>query len=206
MHSTLRNTLGTDPFGTLQLLHDIKAPLTALRILRTREQLGAPEQDLLRATIQRLEGLLAMAAGEVSLDRVVLGATQVKRLCLELAGQYQLVSGVPVEVMFDLGQEQISISSSELMRILSNLLDNSVRAAKATAGLVRIHVCAQEGFIRLEISDTGAGFDGPQKTSGWGMGLRIVQAIVRQNKGRMSLRSALAKGTTAIIQLPLALA
>lgn len=68
--------------------------------------------------------------------------------------------------------------------------------------------------IRIEISDTGTGispenqrrlFEGElftTKETGYGLGLYIVQTIVKRHKGRIRVKSMMGEGTTFIIYLP----
>lgn len=68
--------------------------------------------------------------------------------------------------------------------------------------------------IRIEISDTGTGiskenqkrlFDGElftTKETGYGLGLYIVQTIVKRHKGHVRVKSIMGEGTTFIIYLP----
>ncbi len=103
----------------------------------------------------------------------------------------------------------------QLEQVLMNLAINA-RDAMPEGGRLTLHTSvAPNGWIRLEVSDTGRGI--PQELlphifepffttkavgKGTGLGLAMVFGIVRSHKGRITVASEVGKGTTFTVDLP----
>ncbi len=116
------------------------------------------------------------------------------------------------EVMGDFGQ---------LQQVFVNLFMNAAQAMPE-GGRLNIKTAAEgtpgrECFIKIAVSDTGCGipkenitkiFDpffttkGGKESTGLGLGLSIVQRIIKIHHGHISVRSTVGKGTTFTIELP----
>ncbi len=125
---------------------------------------------------------------------------------LELTAE---ASELPVYVFADSGR---------LQQVLHNLLENSLRHTEG-GGQIRVRVDAVPGEARLSVSDTGVGIpeaDVPYvferfyrskrsraaNPGGSGLGLSIVRWIVEAHKGRVTVESAVGKGSTFTVHLP----
>lgn len=128
---------------------------------------------------------------------------------------------VTVNTRLDSSLPEIFADGPSLQRVLINLLDNSVDSIKQD-GIVTIttqHCTASKSKLRgvmIAITDTGAGiapeilpriFDMFVSTKpsgqGSGLGLAIVQEIVTGHGGSIDITSAVGKGTTARVFLPI---
>jgi two-component system sensor histidine kinase BaeS len=100
-----------------------------------------------------------------------------------------------------------------LREILANLVDNALRHTPG-GGQVGIDLRAADGEVRIAIADTGAGiaaellphvFDrfakGPD-SRGSGLGLAIAKGLVEAHGGTIAVTSALGRGTTMTVSLP----
>jgi len=116
------------------------------------------------------------------------------------------------EVMGDFGQ---------LQQVFVNLFMNAAQAMPK-GGNLKIKTAAEgtpgrECFIKISVSDTGCGipkenitkiFDpffttkGGKESTGLGLGLSIVQRIIRTHHGHISVKSTIGKETTFTIELP----
>ncbi|WP_372422255.1 PAS domain S-box protein [Salinarimonas chemoclinalis] len=133
---------------------------------------------------------------------------------------------VRIETRFCEGTPRALVDPNQLELALVNLAVNA-RDAMPEGGVLTIAVDAvtraaedeppQGRFVRVRISDTGAGMDeatlaravepffttkGPGK--GTGLGLAMVYGLAEQSNGRLALASAPGAGTTAEILLPIA--
>ena len=109
-------------------------------------------------------------------------------------------------------------NATQIRQVVMNLILNASEAIGEKTGLITVTTArlanpASPDFIRLEVSDTGQGmteeakrkiFDPffTTKFGGRGLGLSVVQGIVRAHGGTVHLTSAPGKGTTFEILLP----
>ena len=101
-----------------------------------------------------------------------------------------------------------------LMRVFLNLADNACKAMP-NGGRFAIRVSRSEQFMVAEVSDTGVGmtpevqkhmfepFFSRSEEGGTGLGMTIVQNLVRAHRGELTVRSRRGHGTSFRITLPL---
>lgn len=105
------------------------------------------------------------------------------------------------------------IDSAQIKQALVNLIKNAVQAM-TKGGVLSITTDSGVDGVVVSIADTGGGIPQEQinrifepfyttKKKGTGLGLMIVQRIVRDHGGRIDLESHVGKGTTFRIWLPL---
>jgi PAS domain S-box-containing protein len=127
--------------------------------------------------------------------------------------------------------ETILADSTEISQIMINLCTNAVHAMGDDAGILDVrlesasldrdastpHPNLKPGdYVRLVVSDSGAGippdilervfdpyFTTKDVDQGLGMGLALVQGIVRKHDGAIAIRSEPGKGTTVEVLFPL---
>ena len=141
-----------------------------------------------------------------SLNDVVLGTLSLLQPELAnrgLAVKQELVANLP----------QAPIDSAQIKQVLVNLIKNAMHAMTRDGRLTLATGVAGEG-VWVSVADTGGGI--PQekinqifqpffttKKKGTGLGLMIVQRIVREHGGRIEVESNVGAGTTFRIWLPL---
>lgn len=103
---------------------------------------------------------------------------------------------------------------SILENVLRNARDAVAEAASSDAGRVRIRAVATPSEVTLRIDDNGPGmspdvqarmfepFFSTKPTSGIGLGLGVVRKLVSLYEGRISVDSAVGRGTSILITLP----
>ena len=84
-------------------------------------------------------------------------------------------------------------------RVVQEALTNCVRHAQATN--IAIGVSAEEGRLRVSVSDDGVGLDFEHRRKG--LGLRGIEERVKELQGTMGIRRNAAGGTTLEVCLPL---
>lgn len=129
-----------------------------------------------------------------------------------------------------LGSEQgvVLSDSTQIHQVMMNLCANAAHAMRTRGGVLDVTLCEsfigaehrrldlEPGrYVQITISDTGHGMDAgvlerifdPYFTTkepgeGTGMGLAVVQGIVRKHGGAISVHSELGKGATFEVYLP----
>jgi two-component system phosphate regulon sensor histidine kinase PhoR len=205
--------------------HELRTPLTSMNLLLESLRDGRlPAEDqvkvvaLLGRETTRLEELVGRL---LELTRLETGAHQFERRQVDVADLVaesvaafdaaSLTRPTPIEVTVEPGLTVIG-DRATLIRAIVNLLTN---AWKYTGDDKRIAVTAATAgrYIEIAVTDNGMGMSRSEqrlafarfargksaidrKTPGVGLGLAFVRAIVRGHRGRISIESAVGKGTT----------
>ena len=107
----------------------------------------------------------------------------------------------------------ISADSGQIRQALINLIKNGLEAVDGS-GQVVVSAIAQGDRAELSVSDTGPGLTAQQreqlfqpgfttKSHGSGLGLTIVERIVNEHRGAITVDPSAGTGTTFRIRLPL---
>jgi signal transduction histidine kinase len=217
----------TTPPLVAALAHDLKLPLQAVLgwVSRLRHHEVTPERrDAVLAIIEKntllLGGLVGelldvatgqrwqgpMARGPLNLTELIARAVEGLRPTAEREGVTLHVSEASPIVMH--GNE------AGLMRVVGNLLSNAIRFSRA-GGVVVCTVREEHGGATLVVRDYGRGigseflphvfepFSSEYGCGGSGLGLSVVQDVVRQHGGSVRAESAgREQGATFIVTLP----
>ncbi len=193
----------------------------------------SPPLEPLAATLdiaQKLEQYLAVAKGEINrLDYIVtqfLHAIRPAPLQVRLAPLNEVVEKTLELVGPELDNRGITVKSRlaphlpltpidpvRIQQVLVNLIKNAMHAM-TRAGILTLQTGEGSDGVWVSVADTGGGIPQDQinrifepffttKKQGTGLGLMIVQRIVRAHGGRIDLESRVGQGTTFRIWLPL---
>lgn len=105
------------------------------------------------------------------------------------------------------------LDETQMQQVLVNLIKNAMQAT-TKGGMLTLQTGENDDGVWVSIGDTGGGVPQEQinrifepfyttKKKGTGLGLMIVQRIVRAHNGRIELESDVGRGTTFRIWLPL---
>ncbi len=178
----------------------------------------------------KLEQYLAVAKGEINrLDYIVtqfLGAIRPAPVQLKMASLNDVVNktldllrpeienrGITVQTKLARGLTATHIDPTQLQQVLVNLIKNASQAM-TTGGTLTLQTGENSESVWVSVTDTGGGIPQEQinrifepfyttKKKGTGLGLMIVQRIIRAHNGRIELESNVGKGTTFRLWLPL---
>ncbi len=152
-------------------------------------------------------------------DRVALALTPYLRQALEQHKYTAREKGVKLTFKQPKPDVMVHISPERMGQALQNLLSNAVKYTPS-GGKVTLEATQHDGHLRISISDTGLGIPSEaipnlfekfyrvplpehQAQSGTGLGLAIAKTVVEQHGGKIEVTSALGKGSTFTIVLPL---
>jgi signal transduction histidine kinase len=133
--------------------------------------------------------------------------------------QHKLKQGIQVERKYAPDLPSICANGSALNQVWTNLIDNSIDALEGLPDgqqrIITIRTCAERDGILVEIGDNGPGIPGEVRDrifepffttksvgDGSGLGLDIVQRIIRTHKGAIRVDSSPGR-TVFQIRLPL---
>jgi len=168
--------------------------------------------DLVSATLDM--NRLEIGHEPVSRERVV-----VETICLRLDGDVQPVvpPGVTLRWQLDLGHAAIVTDGVKLRTIIKNLVVNALKFT--SSGFVEVRAETDEDVLVVSVQDTGIGIAAENQTmifemfrqvdgtstrrfGGVGLGLHIVQRLVRLLGGTVSVTSVPGEGSTFTVRLP----
>lgn len=112
------------------------------------------------------------------------------------------------------------VDEDHLHQILSDLIQNALDAMKNQKGVRKLTIGVKKsdvrcpycgaGFVEVDISDSGPGISKENldrifnlgfstKADGWGLGLYVVEKMVKENRGIINVYSEVGKGTTFVL-------
>jgi len=179
---------------------------------------------------KKLEQYLEVAKGEIHrLDYIVtqfLGAIRPAPVQLKIASLNDVAvktlellrpeienRGITVKTKLARSLTSTPIDATQLQQVLVNLMKNASQAM-TTGGTLTLQTGENSDGVWVSVTDTGGGIPQEQinrifepfyttKKKGSGLGLMIVQRIVRAHNGKIELESNVGRGTTFRIWLPL---
>ena len=197
------------------LAHDLKNPLTAMRLSVGRLARGGELVDALQAEIDVLLRMTESFAAFAKLPAPVLKPLELRALIEDVIALYG--QGGPVAIALAPGSPvTLHGDPDQLRRALGNLIKNAVEASPPDAAPVDVTLAVQASDVVVTITDHGAGVPeaiegrrllrtlGTTKPGGSGQGLPIAAKIVHDHAGSLRLEPApTGTGACAILRLPL---
>lgn len=214
--------------------HELKTPLTALRLcieLLQRAPEGASpgmSELLTRAgrALGRMEGMVtdlltvsAIKAGKLSLR---VAPADLAAICRSVAAEQSEVYGRPVRLELPAEGLEATVDAARIGQALGHLLSNAFKFSMADRP-VSVALRRDGSEASIAVSDEGPGIapevlprvferfacvPGVAVTAGsrigLGIGLFSTKAIVEQHGGRVRAESALGRGSTFTLTVPLA--
>ncbi len=188
-----------------ELHDDTLQSLSALRVgLSTARRSGKPkalEQAVTSAIDHLEEGITNLRAlitdlRPASLDE--LGAAA----AIQALGERSERHGIDVDMSIELSDDRTRHSpevETALYRIVQEALTNATKHGEAERAIVEVH--EDDTDIHLRVRDDGGGFDPTAHSDGFG--LLGMQERVQLLEGTLEIDSALGKGTTIKVRLPI---
>jgi signal transduction histidine kinase/DNA-binding response OmpR family regulator len=214
--------------------HELQAPLAAIegyldiildggggeepektrRILdRCRERTGG-----LLALIRDLLAISRMQSGRIIREKEKLRLTDILKEVVELMKGEALARGVEIATEWPEELPLISANREDLTRVFTNLMDNAIKYNRR-GGKVFLRAKAVEGYLQVEVQDTGIGipekerekiFDefyrvkskSTQGIGGTGLGLSIAKKVLEAHDGHLEVESKLNEGSIFRVLLP----
>lgn len=174
---------------------------SAQEILRASERAGALTRQLLAFSRQK-------GVEKKGLD-INAQLRQMRNMLMRLLGE-------TVHLEYDLSEApcQILANGSQMEQVLLNLIVNA-RDAMPIGGRIRVRTAVYDTHVLLEVEDNGVGipseilprifdpfFTTKEAGKGTGIGLALVEEVVREWKGRIDVTSQVREGTKFRLELP----
>lgn len=213
-----------------RLAHELKNPLFPLQTTvenlqraKTKsteqfEEVFRESTGILLAEIENLEKIIGRFSDFAKMPQPELAPVnlnEIVRSAVKLfEAQFSAVGRPPITPEFHLAEDlpPIQADAALLRRALENLILNAMDAMPA-GGVLMLRTTREKGEIHLEVSDTGTGLTPEEcdrlftpyyttKQHGTGLGLAVVQSVISDHGGRISVESEMGIGTSFHIFLP----
>jgi len=212
-----------------RIAHEIKNPLTPIQLSaqRIRRRLAdrSPEDKRLvdectGTIIQEVEGLKHLVDEFSRFARMPVLSPRPTDLTSLVDGVLALYReshpGLSLTTRFAADLPLLSVDADQIKRATLNLVDNAVEAVSGVGTVsVELTYSPEPGRVRLTVSDDGPGITPEDreklfvpyfstKVTGMGLGLPIVQQIVSDHGGTISLEDNAPRGSRFVVELPAA--
>ncbi len=212
--------------------HELRTPLTAIRgwgetvmlsigendeivkqgvdvIMNESERLSRLVEDLL--DFSRMQNnRLSVSPEPTELKNILEASIEIYR---EAAKQKK------VEMSFECPEKLplVLADAGRIKQVFINIIDNAIKYSNLDGGSVVVTAVAEEGCIRVSVSDTGVGirrsdldrvkekfYKANNNVRGSGIGLAVADEIIKQHNGLLFIESTEGEGTTVTVVLPTA--
>jgi signal transduction histidine kinase len=211
--------------------HELGNPLNSLTIhlqvveRKLRKLRGVDRKDaealgdslrVCQEEVARLDGIIANFLQAIRPRAPDLADTRLAEVLAEvLAFQERELAdrGVTVEVASPAGLPVVLADRDQVKQVFFNLIKNAAEAMPP-GGRLRIEAGADEEHVVLAFADNGGGIKPENlarlfepyhttKPTGHGLGMMVVQRIMRAHGGQIAVESQVGRGTTVTLQFPL---
>lgn len=213
--------------------HQLRTPLTATmwytEMLRDDETLNEEQKEFVKEIERSANRMISLVNALLDVSRIELGTFSVESADLSLP---ELIDGVVTELRtaVDNKKQHLEIEIKHvpetyygdrnlLQIIFQNLLTNAIKYTQ-DEGTINLKVEVVHDQLLIEVADNGHGIPKAQQgdifkklfradniktldTTGTGLGLYIIKAIIEQSRGSITFESEEGKGTTFRVYLPL---
>jgi two-component system, NtrC family, nitrogen regulation sensor histidine kinase NtrY len=211
-----------------RVAHEIKNPLTPIQLSAERiiKNLGRSEEGTPAVieegarTIIREAGTIKSLVDEFSnfarMPKVQLRATDIRQIIDQTVA---LFKGIFAEIAFEVEfapdvPTLIQADPDQMKRAIINIMDNAIDAMNKKGRIgIRASFDRESLQVRIEITDSGPGVPPEDrlklflphystKKKGAGLGLAIVNQIIRDHNGTVEIENAKPNGAKFTIQIP----
>ncbi len=195
--------------------HDLRTPLTRLRLEAEMSIADPAAQQAVVADIEQMESVISQFMDYARTENGENPTPTDLTGLLQHIAERQACIGRPLETEIE-AMPEMALRPKAITRAVTNLIDN---AWKYGAGPVKLTAAAAHGEISIKISDRGPGIPESEierlkrpftrlenartNASGTGLGLAIVERIARLHGGHLELSNDPQGGLTACLHLPI---
>ncbi|MFA6288351.1 MAG: ATP-binding protein [Opitutaceae bacterium] len=206
-----------NPLNSLTIhLQLIERKLKKLKAAKDKESASLAESiRVCQEEVSRLDGIITNFLGAIRPRPPDLAETNLSEVLTEVLSfqQRELEDrGIEVEAETPSDLPVVMADRNQLKQVFFNITKNAMEAMRP-GGKLRIRTRADDDNVYLLFGDTGAGIKQEDlvklfqpyhttKTGGHGLGLMIVQRILREHGGQVGIESKEGVGTLVTLQFP----
>jgi signal transduction histidine kinase len=214
--------------------HDLKNPLGVIESLASlmlegdagtlneqqtdlTERIHASSRQVITLSLNLIDAE-RIEAGRLVLDRKRADIAKVADNALVHARSASHLKGIALHCEIEPELPRLNVDVAQTERVISNLLGNAIKFTPA-GGRVKLGIRRRGDAVVVAVSDTGPGIEADElpllfdkyhrephtkRIEGSGLGLFIVKAVVEAHGGKVDIASAVGKGTTVTVSIPIA--
>jgi PAS domain S-box-containing protein len=214
-----------------ELRTPLAAVLGAVKTLRREDVSWDAEQrevlmDMIDREAERLSGIVSqiLLTGQLDAGRLPFEDERFDPVALTKSvvdsAELHLPSGIELRVQAKDDIPLVAGDENQLRQVIANLVDNAIKYSPQ-GGDVELRLNRNGQFARIEVVDCGLGIPSDEQdrifekfyrldpaltrgVNGTGLGLYISKELVERMNGRISVDSELGRGSTFVVEVPLA--
>jgi signal transduction histidine kinase len=211
-----------------QIAHEIKNPLTPMRLSIQHLQRSIADKKegwdeqfarLSKMLIEQIDDLSDIATEFSNFAKMPVAENEILELGKKLEDTCRLFENTEnVSISLEIkgpGQLYVYVDREQLSRVFINLMKNAIQSLNDNrGGVVNVSLEKAENMAVIRFRDNGKGVpeeireklfqpNFTTKSGGMGMGLAIVESIVKNAGGNVHYETELNKGSVFIVELPL---
>jgi len=232
--SPTRSALASQKQFIGNIAHELRTPLSVIKtnteVALMNEAMEKDTRETLLSNVEELDRISEIINNLLSLsalvrpERMELTTVDLSELTTEVVSKFSALakrSDVSITVRKS-ADTQVWGNATALRQIVGNILKNAIQYTPARGEVVVTVAPAPENNVEVIVQDSGMGIaqkdlfrifepfyradpSRERRRGGSGLGLTIVSELVKMHQGKISIRSALNRGTTVSILLPGAL-
>jgi two-component system sporulation sensor kinase A len=213
---------------TSGIAHDLRNPLNVISNaaglieLLVKDRVTDPKMikstELLKAGVEQTTKVINRLMGSIREPTMEFEKVYIPQQMVMIMSKIDIPKNVQLvvenrEIVAEL--PPIMADSIQLERVFLNLMKNAIEAMPK-GGAITIRPSINNGYIRIEVTDTGTGispeniesifeplFTTKAESGGTGIGLSVCRTIIEAHSGTIEVESEEGKGTKFIVQIPL---
>ena len=207
-----------------QVAHEIKNPLTPMKLSVQSFERNFDEQDdkneekvleFTQTIIQQIDTMSSIASAFSNFSEMPIQQGDKTNIVKAIKLALEIFKDENITFKSDFDKIIINIDKPQIVRIMTNLIKNSIQACQnVSSPKISVTLKQKENVVEIRVKDNGQGIpkeirpnifepNFTTKSSGMGLGLGMVKNLVNSYDGKIDFETQIQKGTTFKITFPL---
>ena len=207
-----------------QVAHEIKNPLTPMKLSVQSFERNFDEkedkneekvQEFTQTIIQQIDTMSSIASAFSNFSEMPIQQGEKTNIVKAIKLALEIFKDENITFKSDFDKIIINIDKPQIVRIMTNLIKNSIQACQnVSSPKISVTLKQKENVVEIRVKDNGQGIpkeirpnifepNFTTKSSGMGLGLGMVKNLVNSYDGKIDFETKIQKGTTFKITFPL---
>ena len=207
-----------------QVAHEIKNPLTPMKLSVQSFERNFDEkedkneekvQEFTQTIIQQIDTMSSIASAFSNFSEMPIQQGEKTNIVKAIKLALEIFKDENITFKSDFDKIIINIDKPQIVRIMTNLVKNSIQACQnVSSPKINVTLKQKKNVVEIRVKDNGQGIpkeirpnifepNFTTKSSGMGLGLGMVKNLVNSYDGKIDFETKIQKGTTFKITFPL---